>query len=441
MDHADAVRRLAVRANADTAEDAARARRFGAEGIGLCRTEHMFLGERRSWSSAMILADARRRARGGARRAAAAAARGLRRHPRGDGRPAGHDPADRPAAARVPARPGRSCRSRSRWPRSAASHPARPARRRELLDAVRRMHEQNPMLGLRGVRLGLVIPGLFAMQVRAIAEAAGRSASGRRRPARRRSWSRWSARSRSWRSSRRGGAGRSPRSVRRSRRRPDDCPIGTMIELPRAALTAGQIAEAADFFSFGTNDLTQTTWGFSRDDVEARSSPPTWRRASSACRRSRRSTATASAGWSDRVEEGRAANPDLKLGVCGEHGGDPESVHFFHEVGSTTSPARRSASRSPGWRPACCIRGPQSFPGGPTAAEGLWVHPRRVLIQAIPGPGSHLQETCAAPQLCNRGHSSRVGVHFGRRNRHCGLAPEGCSRADMRVMSELRSSY
>ena len=110
--------------------------------------------------------------------------------------------------------------------------------------------------------------------------------------------------------------------------------IGTMIEVPRAALTAGQIAEAAEFFSFGTNDLTQMGWGFSRTTWRARSSPSTWSWASSGCRRSSRSTGTASAGWSSMaVPRAGPTRPDLKIGVCGEHGGDPESVHFFHEVG------------------------------------------------------------------------------------------------------------
>ena len=108
-----------------------------------------------------------------------------------------------------------------------------------------------------------------------------------------------------------------------------------MIELPRAALTAHRIAEAADFFSFGTNDLTQTTWGFSRDDVEAavlRRLPGQGRVHRVAVRVA--STPTASAGWSSiAAEEGRRTKPDLKLGVCGEHGGDPESIHFFHKVG------------------------------------------------------------------------------------------------------------
>jgi pyruvate, orthophosphate dikinase len=200
----------------------------------------------------------------------------------------------------------------------------------QLLDAVRRMHEQNPMLGLRGVRLGLVIPGLFAMQVRAITEAAVQLA----------------------------GEGLDPHpeimvplvgavqeleTVRR------ECEqivaevvagsgvkvlIGTMIEVPRAALTAGQIAEAAEFFSFGTNDLTQMGWGFSRDDVEGAFF---WRYLELGIFGISpfESIDRDGVGRLIRIatEEGRAVKPDLKLGVCGEHGGDPESVHFFHEVG------------------------------------------------------------------------------------------------------------
>jgi pyruvate,orthophosphate dikinase len=198
---------------------------------------------------------------------------------------------------------------------------------RKLLEAVHRLHEQNPMLGLRGVRLGLVIPGLFKMQVKAIAEAAAELKA----------------------------AGRHPepeimiplvgavQELEATREEAEGvlrdvgfsgAAIGTMIELPRAALTAGQIAEAAEFFSFGTNDLTQTAWGFSRDDVEAAFFG--------------RYLELGIFGESpfetiDRqgvgrlvdiaVKEGRATRPDLHLGICGEHGGDPDSVHFFHEVG------------------------------------------------------------------------------------------------------------
>ena len=170
MGIADARRRLRVRANADTPDQSANARARGAEGIGLCRTEHMFLGsERVAAVQQMIFAETHGGGAGGLRRAAAAAARRLRRDLPGDGRAAGHGAPARPAAARVPAGPDRRCRSRSRSGRSAA----RTWRRRKpILAKVRQLHETNPMLGLRGVRLGIVKPGLYAMQVRAIVEAA-----------------------------------------------------------------------------------------------------------------------------------------------------------------------------------------------------------------------------------------------------------------------------
>ncbi|MDQ1484423.1 MAG: pyruvate, orthophosphate dikinase, partial [Actinomycetota bacterium] len=203
---------------------------------------------------------------------------------------------------------------------------------RVLLEAVRRLHEQNPMLGLRGVRLGLVIPGLFALQVRAIAEAAAHLKK----------------------------QGKNPipeimvplvgavqeleivkeeavgilAEVAKETGVDVHTLIGTMIEVPRAALTAGQIAEAAEFFSFGTNDLTQMGWGFSRDDVEGAFfgrymdlgifgvSPFETLDRDGIGRLVRIA-----------VEEGRATRPDLRIGICGEHGGDPDSVHFCHEVG------------------------------------------------------------------------------------------------------------
>jgi len=201
-----------------------------------------------------------------------------------------------------------------------------------LLEAVRRLHEENPMLGLRGARLGLVIPGLFAMQVRAIAEAVAE----------------------------RRALGGDPRAqimipligdvvelqiiaaeakavlaeVMAETGFDVSCPIGTMIELPRAALTAGRIAEEAEFFSFGTNDLTQTTWGFSRDDVEGAFFATYFDKG--VFQRSPFETLDRE-GTGRLVEiaarQGRDVRPALELGVCGEHGGDPESVHFFHEVG------------------------------------------------------------------------------------------------------------
>ncbi|WP_432193207.1 pyruvate, phosphate dikinase [Streptomyces sp. bgisy027] len=329
LEHADGTRRLGVRANADTPEDAARARRFGAEGIGLCRTEHMFLGDRRRLVEAMILArsDADRS------RALEALLPLQRQDFVGileamDGLPVTIRLLDPPLHEFLPDRTELAVRIATA---EARGNPP-DAHDAELLDAVNRMHEENPMLGLRGVRLGLVAPGLVAMQVRAVAEAVVE----RRR------------------------AGGEPRAeimvplidtveelrlVRREVERvlaevaassgiPVDCPVGTMIELPRAALTADSIAREAEFFSFGTNDLTQTTWGFSRDDVEA---------AFFSAYLDKGIFKVSPFETIDRegvgrlveiaVAEGRLARPDLKIGVCGEHGGDPASVHFFHSAG------------------------------------------------------------------------------------------------------------
>jgi pyruvate,orthophosphate dikinase len=197
---------------------------------------------------------------------------------------------------------------------------------------VHKLHEQNPMLGLRGVRLGLVIPGLFEMQARAILEAAAEH-------------------------QRNGGVPRVEimiplvgavqefeaikediiavgAEVRAETGQHLEFLIGTMIELPRAALTAGQIAESAEFFSFGTNDLTQTTWGFSRDDVEAAFFSHYLEKGIFGVSPFE-SLDTEGVGELVRIgaERGREVRPGLKLGVCGEHGGDPDSVHFFDSVG------------------------------------------------------------------------------------------------------------
>jgi pyruvate,orthophosphate dikinase len=338
--HADSARRLEVRANADTPEDAARARSLGAQGIGLCRTEHMFLGERRALVEAMILARDDT-----AREQALAALLPLQREDftgileAMDGLPVTIRLLDPPLHEFLPDRTELAVR---------LAHTTDPdPRDRELLTAVERMHEQNPMLGLRGVRLGLAVPGLTAMQVRAVAEAV-------------------TARLR---------AGGHPRAeimiplvgtveeLRLARTETErvladvaadtgtelDCPIGTMIELPRAALTAGRIAESADFFSFGTNDLTQTTWGLSRDDAEASFFP---------LYLDKGVFAVSPFDSIDQegvgrlvelaVEAGRAVNPRLETGVCGEHGGDPDSIHFFHRAGLdyvSCSPFRIPAAR------------------------------------------------------------------------------------------------
>jgi pyruvate,orthophosphate dikinase len=329
LTHADEKRRLRVRANSDTGEDSERARRFGAEGIGLCRTEHMFLGERRQLVENLILADTDE-----GRQAALDALEPLQKGDyleileAMDGLPVIVRLLDPPLHEFLPALTDLEVESAIAKERGSQLDDDRA----RVFDAVRRMHEQNPMLGLRGVRLGLVIEGLYEMQVRALAEAAAELVK----------------------------AGKSPRPEvmipltaavqefelmhERASAVLDEVesaygvalhtPIGTMIEVPRAALTAAQIAEQSEFFSFGTNDLTQMTWAFSRDDVEGAFfgrymelgvfgvSPF-------------ESLDTQGVGQLVELatEAGKAANPHLEVGVCGEHGGDPASIHFFDAVG------------------------------------------------------------------------------------------------------------
>ncbi len=354
MAYADRMRRLRVRANADNAEDAARARRFGAQGIGLCRTEHMFLGERRELVERLILADT------DAERDEALDA--LLPLQRGDftdlfevmdGLPVTVRLLDPPLHEFLPDITELSVRVALAEARKDANE-----NDLRLLQAVHRLHEQNPMLGLRGVRLGLVIPGLFTMQVRAIAEAAAARLT----------------------------AGGDPRpeimiplvgTVQELELVRDEAEtviaevqarygvdlglkLGTMIELPRAALTAGQIAEAAEFFSFGTNDLTQTVWGFSRDDVEASFFTAYLEKGIFGVSPFETIDRDGVGSLVEQaVRDGRATRPDLKLGVCGEHGGDPESVHFFHQVGLdyvSCSPFRIPVARLEAGRAAAAGR-------------------------------------------------------------------------------------
>ncbi|MFG2072220.1 pyruvate, phosphate dikinase [Nonomuraea maritima] len=315
MRHADGVRRLGVRANADTPQDAARSRRFGAEGIGLCRTEHMFLGDRRQLVEELVLASTDEE-----RRSALDKLEPLQKSDfigifqAMEGAPVTIRLIDPPLHEFLPDIVDLSVKIATSRDVTDKDH--------RLLAAVKRLHEQNPMLGLRGVRLGLVIPGLFAMQVRAIAQAAAEVPGARPEimiPLVASVQELEAVRE---------------EAVRILAETGVEALIGTMIEVPRAALTAGRIAEAAEFFSFGTNDLTQMAWGFSRDDVEASFFS--------------RYLELGIFGVSpfetlDRegvgrlveiaVREGRAARPDLHLGICGEHGGDPDSVHFCHEVG------------------------------------------------------------------------------------------------------------
>jgi pyruvate,orthophosphate dikinase len=328
MEHADSRRRLGVRANADTPDDAARARRFGAEGIGLCRTEHMFLGDRRPYVEHLILAQTPAE-----RREALDALLPMQRDDfvgilaAMDGLPVTIRLLDPPLHEFLPDFTELSVKVAV-----AEAMGQAPGADLALLEASHRLHEQNPMLGLRGVRLGLVVPGLFALQVRAIAEATvlRRAAGGDPRPEIMIPLV---------------GAVQELELVREEASQvlaqvaaesgvDVHALIGTMIELPRAALTAHEIATAADFFSFGTNDLTQMTWGFSRDDVESAFFSDYLDKGIFGV--SPFETIDADGvGELVRIacERGRSVRPDLKLGVCGEHGGDPESVHFFHAVG------------------------------------------------------------------------------------------------------------
>jgi pyruvate, orthophosphate dikinase len=326
MAHADAKRRLGVHANADNGPDCARARRFGASGVGLVRTEHMFLGERRQLVERLILA-----ATDDERQAALDALEPLQRGDfveileAMDGLPVTIRLIDPPLHEFLPDLTELSVKV-------ALAGDGATENDRKLLEAVRRLHEQNPMLGLRGVRLVLVIPGLLDMQVRAIARAAAQLAQAGRDP-KPEIMIPLTASVQEMEISRE-RAEKVLREVAAESGLQADIPIGTMIEVPRAAVTAGEIARSAEFFSFGTNDLTQMTWGFSRDDVEGAFfsryielgifgvSPF-------------ETIDTEGVGRLVRIAttEGRAARPDLHLGVCGEHGGDPASVWFFHEVG------------------------------------------------------------------------------------------------------------
>ncbi|MEU6574099.1 pyruvate, phosphate dikinase [Streptomyces sp. NPDC046805] len=328
MAFADRKRRLRVRANADNAEDALRARRFGAQGIGLCRTEHMFLGERREMVEKLILADTEEEREAALRELLPLQKKDfVELFEAMDGLPVTVRLLDPPLHEFLPDITELSVRVALAESRKDANE-----NDLRLLQAVHRLHEQNPMLGLRGVRLGLVIPGLFAMQVRAIAEAAAERKNAKGDP----------------RAEIMIPLVGTVQELEIVREEADQIiaeveaatgtklklAIGTMIELPRAALTADQIAEAAEFFSFGTNDLTQTVWGFSRDDVEASFFTAYLEKGifgvspfETIDRDGVGSLVKAAA------KAGRATRPDLKLGVCGEHGGDPESVHFFHEVG------------------------------------------------------------------------------------------------------------
>jgi len=328
LEWADEVRRLGVRTNADTPEDAAKARQFGAEGIGLCRTEHMFMAEDRvPKMRAMIMADSEENRR--------AALKDLLPLQQQDFEGLFEEMAGLPVTIRLLDPPLHEFLPGLEEVAQEVER-ARIERTPDLeeleatLDKIHSLSETNPMLGTRGCRLGILHPEIYEMQVSAILRAAA------------------AVKERS---------GKAPdleimiplvayetelRLMRELVERVAeeenpgglDLMVGTMIELPRACFAADKIAGEADFFSFGTNDLTQTALGFSRDDVEG--SFLAKYIAEKIVDRSPFETIDApGVGWLVRLAAwtGREAKPQLKLGICGEHGGDPDSIHFFHMAG------------------------------------------------------------------------------------------------------------
>ena len=329
MKRADKARRLKVRANADTPDQSTNARRRGAQGIGLCRTEHMFLGEERVAAvRRMILARTpedeqtaydellplQREDFVGIFRAM-------------DGLPVTVRLLDPPLHEFLPDRTNLAVEVALA---EAKGETDGLDEKKELLAAVNQLHEANPMLGLRGVRLGILKPGLYAMQVRAIVEAACRVKAEGRTPvveimiplvATREELAQMREELEPVAHKAIEEAGQKIALL-----------FGTMIEVPRAAVTAAEVAEVADFFSFGTNDLTQMAFGFSRDDIgkflaqyEERKLVPA----------NPFVTIDSGVGALMRmaVEAGKRSNPDIHFGICGEHGGEDASVKFCHEIG------------------------------------------------------------------------------------------------------------
>jgi len=329
LEWADEIRRLGVRANADTPEDARKARELGAEGIGLCRTEHMFMAEdRQPKMRAMIMAEDE-----DSRRAALAE---LLPHQQEDFVGLFEAMAGLPVTIRLLDPPLHEFLKnlpdlRAQVERARIEETDDLEQLEKTLKRVEEIHEENPMLGTRGCRLGILMPEIYEMQVEAIMRAAK------------------AVRERS---------GDSPHvevmiplvdyeqelEILRALvvrigdaqgvREGEDYTVGTMIELPRACFVANRIAEHADFFSFGTNDLTQTALGFSRDDVESKF-VPAYMELKIIDRSPFETIDKPGVGWLVRLAAwvGREANPMLKLGICGEHGGDPESIDFFHMAG------------------------------------------------------------------------------------------------------------
>jgi pyruvate,orthophosphate dikinase len=315
LEWADGFRRLRVRANADTPEDAAKARDFGAEGIGLCRTEHMFMAEDRlPLVRQMIMADSEEERRRTLER--------LLPFQQADFEGIFEAMAGLPVTIRL-----------LDPPLHEFLPPLEQAESPQMAHRIRALREANPMLGTRGCRLGLLYPEIYEMQVRAIVRAAVAVAARTASPPQVEVMHPLV------------GFAEELRRLRELTVATADAEleaagasiaytVGTMIELPRACVRADEIAQVADFFSFGTNDLTQTTLGFSRDDAEGKFLT---RYLDDRVLDANPFETLDQAGVGDlmriAVERARGAKPGVKLGICGEHGGDPRSVAFCHELG------------------------------------------------------------------------------------------------------------
>jgi pyruvate,orthophosphate dikinase len=322
---ADELRRMNVRTNADTPEDAGKARELGAEGIGLCRTEHMFMAEdRQPKMRAMIMADDR-----DSRKAALAELLPLQQE---DFEGIFQAMAGLPVTIRLLDPPLHEFLPNAEE-LAAAVERARIEDAHDLpqlermLDRVHDISEENPMLGTRGVRLGILYPEIYEMQVHAILRAA-KAAADPPHPEIMIPLVDYEHELQIMRELVKAVGDQEGLEIG------TDYTVGTMIELPRACFVADRIARHADFFSFGTNDLTQTALGFSRDDVESKF-VPTYLERSIIDRSPFETIDKPGVGWLVRLGAwvGREASPGLKLGICGEHGGDPESVVFFHRAG------------------------------------------------------------------------------------------------------------
>ena len=330
LEWADEVRTLGVRANADNPEDAQLSRDFGAEGIGLCRTEHMFLGDRKQIIQTFILNDdelIREKAVADLFEAQVGDFYGMFKAM--DGLPVIVRLLDPPLHEFLES-PRELAVEIAKMEATGAAADA-IAEKRDLLEKIDGFAEQNPMLGMRGCRLGIVYPILPEMQVRAIATACAKLQKEGFSPKPEIMIPLVSVLPEL--AKLRGVAEAVIADVSADEGVELDIPVGTMIELPRAAVTANEIATEADFFSFGTNDLTQTTFGFSRDDVEGEFVPQYLAEHLLPYN----PFATIDPGVAKLVEMGVAlgheGNPDLVCGVCGEHGGDPESIHTFNRIG------------------------------------------------------------------------------------------------------------